>query len=169
MKNTAEAGGFLVKQKGRAGGGRKKKPQPASREGTPDDMAGSPAADAEAAPEGQGHPSPSLSPATSPAVKGGRTGNPFEEEEREAVLTHSDRTTCLLSCEVTYFLLLTAYRVFEPRTESLGFTLLSQPHKQPCLLCTAQLMFGCCLASLSKTQVLEAQPRNHSLQVLTVV
>ncbi|KAL3161372.1 hypothetical protein ABBQ32_010265 [Trebouxia sp. C0010 RCD-2024] len=79
--NTTEAGGFLVKQKGRAGGGRKKKPQPASREGTPDRVEGF-HADA-AAPEGQGNPSLSPSPA-SPAVKGGRTGNPFDEEEREA-------------------------------------------------------------------------------------
>ena len=32
----AEAGGFLVKQKARAGGGRRKKPQPFA-EGSPDD------------------------------------------------------------------------------------------------------------------------------------
>ena len=82
MKHTAEAGGFLVKQKGRAGGGRKKKPQPSSREGTPEEMEGSPAAATAPGAEGsQASPSPS----PSPAVERGRTGNPFEEEEREAV------------------------------------------------------------------------------------
>lgn len=81
VKHTAEAGGFLVKQKGRAGGGRKKKPRPSSREGTPDQMEGSPAG-AAAGPEAEGT---QASPSPSPAVEGGRTGNPFEEEEREAV------------------------------------------------------------------------------------
>lgn len=89
-----------MKQKGRAGGGRKKKPQPASREGSPEGVEGSPA-DA-AAPEGQGNPSPSPSPA-SPAVKGGRTGNPFEEEEREAVMNHLGQTTCLLPSGEAYY------------------------------------------------------------------
>lgn len=70
-----------MKQKGRAGGGRKKKPQPPSREGTPDEMQGSPAA---AAPGAEGS---QASPSLSPVVEGGRTGNPFEEEEREAVLS----------------------------------------------------------------------------------
>lgn len=76
---VAEAGGFLVKQKARAGGGRRKKPPP-SREGTPEQGQGSPA---EAAPEGT-QASPSLE--ASPAVEGGRTGDPFEEAEREEVL-----------------------------------------------------------------------------------
>lgn len=80
-----------MKQKGRAGGGRKKKPQPSSKEGTPEQTEGSPAA----AHEGKGSPGPSPSPAASPAVEGGRTGDPFEEEEREAVLTHASQTRLL--------------------------------------------------------------------------
>ena len=86
-KSVAEAGGFLVKQKGRAGGGRKKKPQPSSREGTPENREGSPVTvTAAAAPGAEGsQASPSLSPAASPAVEGGRSGNPFEEEERQEV------------------------------------------------------------------------------------
>lgn len=71
-----------MKQKGRAGGGRKKKPQPSSREGTPEEMEGAPAAAAAPGAEGS-----QASPSPSPAVEVGRTGNPFEEEEREAVLS----------------------------------------------------------------------------------
>lgn len=71
-----------MKQKGRAGGGRKKKPQPSSRAGSPEEMEASPAAAAAPGAEGS-----QASPSLSPAVEGGRTGNPFEEEEREAVLS----------------------------------------------------------------------------------
>ena len=76
----AEAGGFLVKQKSRAGGGRQKKPKASSREATPDGVEGSPT------PGNGSQASPSPSPAASPAVDGGRDGDPFEEEEREAVM-----------------------------------------------------------------------------------
>ena len=71
-----------MKQKGRAGGGRKKKPQPSSREGTPEEMEGSPAAATAPGAEGS-----QASPRPSSAVEKDRTGNPFEEEEREAVLS----------------------------------------------------------------------------------
>lgn len=74
---AAEAGGFLVKQKARAAGRRKKRPLP-SREGTPEQGEGSPAATSGA--EGT-----QASPDPSPAVEGGRTGDPFEEAEREEV------------------------------------------------------------------------------------
>ena len=88
-----------MKQKGRAGGGRKKKPQPPSREGTPEQVKGSPAGAAAAAPGAEGT---QASPSPSPDVEGGRTGNPFEEEEREAVRGFSacDLLTACLKASV---------------------------------------------------------------------
>ena len=78
----AEAGRFLVKQTargGRGGGGRKRKPQP-SREGTPEEGRGSPTP----GPPTQGNQA-TPSPGQSSAMEGGRTGDPFEEAEREEV------------------------------------------------------------------------------------
>lgn len=69
------------KARGGGGGGRKKKPLP-SREGTPAPGEGSPV---EGAPGAEGTQA-SPSPGASPAVEGGRTGDPFEEAEREEVL-----------------------------------------------------------------------------------
>ena len=69
-----------MKQKGRAAGGRKKKAKAPFKKGTPEQEQGAPA---EADPAAEG----TTSPATSPAIHGGRTGDPFEEEEREAVDT----------------------------------------------------------------------------------
>lgn len=121
-----------MKQKGRAGGGRKKKPQPASREGTPDRVEGF-HADA-AAPEGQGNPSLSPSPA-SPAVKGGRTGNPFDEEEREAVMNHPRQGNCLLPSVVADYWKICCFHANNPCT---GNTSL-QPEPRNAQICIVHL------------------------------
>ena len=70
-----------MKQKARGGGGRKKKPLP-STEGTSSPGEGSPKEGTPGAEDTQASPSPD----SSPAVAGGRTGDPFEEAEREEVL-----------------------------------------------------------------------------------
>lgn len=81
--NIVEAGGFLVKQKARGGGGggRKKKPLP-STEGTSSPGEGSAKEGTPGAEDTQASPSPS----SPPAIAGGRTGDPFEEAEKEEVL-----------------------------------------------------------------------------------
>ncbi|KAL0032107.1 hypothetical protein WJX77_005423 [Trebouxia sp. C0004] len=93
--NASEAGGFLVKQKARGGGGRgrKKKPLP-STEGTPTPSEGSPKEGTPGAEDTQASPSPD----SSPAVAGGRTGDPFEEAERE----EEEETRRRLVREVAY-------------------------------------------------------------------
>jgi len=76
VKQKARGGGG-----GGGGGGRKKKPLP-STEGTSTPGEGSPKEGTPAAEDTQASPSPD----SSPAVQGGRTGDPFEEAEREEVL-----------------------------------------------------------------------------------
>ncbi|KAL0021485.1 hypothetical protein WJX79_010302 [Trebouxia sp. C0005] len=93
--NASEAGGFLVKQKARGGGGGggKKKPLP-STEGTASQGEGSPKEGTPGAEDTQASPSPD----SCPAIAGGRTGDPFEEAERE----EEEETRRRLVREVAY-------------------------------------------------------------------
>ena len=83
LYTVVEAGAFLVRQKARAGGGRKKKHLPltdhASEAGEGQQPVTGTAPEAEGT---QNSPSPEQSAG---GVKGGRTGDPFEEAEREQV------------------------------------------------------------------------------------